>query len=184
MLNEITLYDRQIPYLIKKSPRAKRLRIAVHCNCDVVVTLPHHKTVSDVEMYLKEKAKWISAKLDFFREAKGLKLENQLAGFEENSRKAYNLVLSIIKKFNKKYGLKYKKITIKNHQTKWSSCTKKGNLNFNYRIMFLPRQLAEYIVVHELCHLKELSHSRQYWNLVEKILPNYKETMNELKSNY
>jgi predicted metal-dependent hydrolase len=94
------------------------------------------------------------------------------------------LALKIIKKFNKKYGLKYNTITIKDHKTKWGSCSKKGNLNFNYRIVFLPRRLAEYIVVHELCHLKELSHSRQYWRLVEKTLPNYKDLIRELKNNY
>jgi predicted metal-dependent hydrolase len=66
MIKEITLYNRKISYSIKKSTRAKRLRIAVYCNCDVVVTLPHHKSISDVDSYLREKSKWISEKLDFF----------------------------------------------------------------------------------------------------------------------
>ncbi|HCW31985.1 MAG: zinc-dependent protease [Candidatus Peregrinibacteria bacterium GW2011_GWE2_39_6] len=184
MMTEITLYDRKIPYSIRKSTRAKRLRIAVYYNSDVVVTLPHHKTVSDVEAYLRQKSKWISAKLDYFREAKGIKVKNQSVGFEQNKERAYELALRIIKKFNKVCDLKYKKITIKSHKTKWGSCSKKGNLNFNYRIVFLPLHLAQYIVVHELCHLKELSHGRKYWNLVEKALPNYKNLIRELKNNY
>lgn len=184
MMTEITLYDRKIPYSIRKSTRAKRLRIAVYHNCDVIVTLPHHKSVSDVDAYLKQKSKWISAKLDYFRRAKGIKIKNKSDGFEQNQEEAYKLALRIIKKFNKVYNLKYKKITIKSHKTKWGSCSKKGNLNFNYRIVFLPRHLAEYIVVHELCHLKELSHGRKYWNLVGKTLPNYKNLIHELKHNY
>jgi len=181
---EITLYNRTIPYSIIRSPRAKRLRIAVYCNCDVVVTLPHHRTVSDVEVYLKEKSKWISEKLDYFRTNRSIKIGGKLVNFEENQKEAHKLALRIIKKFNKIYAFKYNKITIKNLRTKWGSCSKKGNLNFNYRIIFLPRHLAEYIVVHELCHLRELSHSRKYWNLVERALPNYKELVKELKRNY
>lgn len=184
MIKEITLYDRKIPYSIRKSTRAKRLRIAVYCNCDVVVTLPHHKTISDIESYLNKKAKWISAKLDHFRKAKGLRLKNRPISFEDNKETASKLVLRIIKKFNKIYDLKYNKITIKDHKTKWGSCSKKGNLNFNYRIVFLPKRLAEYIIVHELCHLKELNHCRQYWNLVKKALPNHQDLIHELKSNY
>lgn len=184
MNKEITLYDRKIPYSIRKSTRARRLRIAVYCNCDVVVTLPHHKTISDVEIYLQKKAKWISGKLDYFREAQGLKLKNKSVSYADNKEDAHKTAMRILKKFNKIYGFKYNKITIKNHKSKWGSCSKKGNLNFNYRITFLPSRLAEYIVVHELCHVAELSHSRKYWNFVERALPNYQELIRELKKNY
>lgn len=184
MKKEITLYDRKISYSIRESSRAKRLRIAVYCDCDVIVTLPHDKTVSDVEIYLEKKAKWLTSKLDFFRKAKGLQVKNKPVGFADNKEEAYKLVVKIIKKFNKIYGFKYNKITIKNHKARWGSCSKKCNLNFNYKIVFLPRRLAEYIVVHELCHLGELSHSRRYWNLVRMGLSNYKMLTNELKSNF
>lgn len=184
MMKEIKLYDRKIPYFIRKSSRAKRLRIAVFCNCEVVVTLPHHQTVSDLDLYLKQKSKWISEKLDFFKTSQALQFKNKSPGLRKNKEEAYKLALRIIKKFNKAHQFKYKKITIKSHKTKWGSCSKKGNLNFNYRIVFLPRHLAEYIVVHELCHLKELSHDRKYWNLVEKALPNYQELISELQKNY
>ena len=184
MIKEINLYDRKIPYSIIKSSRAKRLRIAVYCNLDVVVTLPHQKPTSDAEVYLKEKAKWISEKLDYFRVAKGLQIKDRPVSFEENKEDANKLILRIFKKYNKLYNFKYNKITVKNHQTKWGSCSKKGNLNFNYRIVFLPKRLAEYIVVHELCHLRDLSHGRRYWSLVERALPDYRELVLNLKKNY
>ena len=111
MINEIKFYDRKVPYSITKSSRAKRLRIAVYCNCDVVVTLPHHKNIDDVESYLREKSKWILGKLDFFREAKGLKFNDKSANFEDNKNNAYKLAIKTIKKFNKIYGFKYNKIT-------------------------------------------------------------------------
>lgn len=76
----------------------------------------------------------------------------------------------------------YGRIAIKNHKSRWGSCSKKGNLNFNYRIVALPRHLAEYIVAHELCHLLELNHSPRFWHLVGAMFPDYKKLRAELKA--
>ena len=84
-------------------------------------------------------------------------------------------------KFNKIYKFKYNKINIKNQKTRWGSCSVKGNLNFNYKIALLPEKLAEYIVVHELCHLGEFNHSYKFWKLVEKTIPDYLEIKEDLK---
>jgi predicted metal-dependent hydrolase len=73
------------------------------------------------------------------------------------------------------YTLIYKKVTIKNMSSRWGSCSRKGNLNFNYRLALLPSELADYVIVHELCHLGEFNHSRKFWNLVEKAVPGWRE---------
>ena len=82
---------------------------------------------------------------------------------------------------NKFYGFKYNKINVKNQKTRWGSCSKKGNLNFNYKIALLPQKMADYIVVHELCHLGQFNHSQKFWNLVAKGMPDYLEIRDELK---
>ncbi len=99
--------------------------------------------------------------------------------YKEQTRK---LIAERLVFWNQFYGFTYNKVFIKNQKTRWGSCSKKGNLNFSYRIIFLPQELVDYIVVHELCHLGEFNHSSKFWVLVTKTIPNYKKLKNELKN--
>ncbi|MFA6190292.1 MAG: M48 family metallopeptidase [Candidatus Staskawiczbacteria bacterium] len=83
--------------------------------------------------------------------------------------------------FNKFYGFKVNRIAIKNTSTRWGSCSSRGNLNFNYKIIYLRPALADYLIVHELCHLGELNHSKRFWALVSKTIPDYIIINKELK---
>jgi predicted metal-dependent hydrolase len=83
--------------------------------------------------------------------------------------------------FNQLYNFPIKKVFIRNQKTRWGSCSSRGNLNFNYRLAMLPPRLVDYVVVHELCHLGEFNHSKNFWALVQKTLPNYVELKAELK---
>ena len=83
--------------------------------------------------------------------------------------------------FNAFYGFKIKRIAIKNQSTRWGSCSSLGNLNFNYKIIYLRPELADYLIVHELCHLGELNHSKRFWALVSKTMPKYVNINKELK---
>ena len=86
---------------------------------------------------------------------------------------ARSLVQERIRHFNAHYGFRVGRIFIKNHKSRWGSCSEKGNLNFNYKIALLPVELADYIIVHELCHLREMNHSPSFWRLVEEIMPDH-----------
>jgi predicted metal-dependent hydrolase len=83
------------------------------------------------------------------------------------------LVKQRLEYFNSIYGFTIGKIAIRDQRSRWGSCSRKGNLNFNYRIALIPLHLADYIVVHELCHLKEFNHSKQFWDLVARAVPDH-----------
>ncbi len=98
--------------------------------------------------------------------------------YKEEARK---LVRERVEFFNRIYGFKYNKIFIKNTKSRWGSCSTKRNLNFNYRIVFLPSKLADYLIAHELCHLKEFNHSKRFWGLVSLAVSDFKKLRKELK---
>lgn len=85
--------------------------------------------------------------------------------------------------YSKVIGAKPNKIFIKNQKTLWGSCSSRRNINYNYRIIMAPIEIIDYIVVHELCHLVHMNHSKNYWNTVKSILPDYKERRKWLKAN-
>ena len=75
----------------------------------------------------------------------------------------------------------YRRVSIKDQKTCWGSCSRKGNLNFNYKLLFLPEHLQDYVIVHELAHLVELSHSRRFWAVVAGVLPDWRVRRRELR---
>ena len=81
-----------------------------------------------------------------------------------------------------KIGVTYEHISIRAQKTLWGSCTAEGNLNFNCLLVLLPERVERYVVVHELCHRKEMNHSQKFWREVEKILPDYRELRKQLKN--
>ena len=96
---------------------------------------------------------------------------------------ATNLIKERLEYFNQFYNYKLGRVTIRNQKTRWGSCSKKGNLNFNYKIVLLSPKQADYIIVHELCHLKEFNHSQKFWDLVSTTIPDYKEIRSSLRTN-
>ena len=184
MKRKIILENRRIEYTLKRSSRARRMRLAIYGGGDFVVTIPRGMGLAKAENFIIQKAKWVLEKIKIMRR------KNPNGIFARRSRKeylklksaAYQLARRKVREYNKFYNFKYNKITIRNQKTIWGSCSEKKNLNYNYKIIQLPEKCADYIIVHELCHLKELNHSRRFWSLVEKTIPDYKKRIKELKS--
>jgi predicted metal-dependent hydrolase len=86
-----------------------------------------------------------------------------------------------VEEFNKFYKFSYEKINIRDQKSRWGSCSGKGNLNFNYRVFLLLEKEMDYVIIHEICHLKEMNHSKNFWNIVAQKSPNYKSLRKNLK---
>ncbi|MFA5997679.1 MAG: M48 family metallopeptidase [Candidatus Paceibacterota bacterium] len=183
MLKHIEPQMQKVPYTLKVSARAKRLRLAIYCDGAFVVTAPRGIGEGMIEKYIIQKSQWIIEKLEYFKSISGTVFvrKSNKREYADYKERALVLARARLEYFNTFYNLKFNKVNIKNQKTRWGSCSRKGNLNFNYRIALLPPELADYIIVHELCHLKEFNHSRKFWNLVAQTVPNYLALRKELK---
>jgi len=181
MQKQIKIKNKNIVYKIRQSQRAKRMRLAVYCDGAVVVTQPKNVSINTLEYYIKQKADWLIGKLEFFANLKTTMPPASHQDYLSKKDQVLNLVSVKIEKLNIIYGFKFHKINIKNQKTRWGSCSRKCNLNFNYRIIYLPDKVAEYIIAHELCHLREFNHSQKFWNLVSRSMPNYLDLKRSLK---
>jgi predicted metal-dependent hydrolase len=117
----------------------------------------------------------------FLFKRKSLRTRKKRITPKEESMKAKALVHERLAFFNQHYGYSINKIAIRNQKTRWGSCSSKGNLNFNYKIIYLPPEAQDYLIVHELVHLKEFNHSKRFWDLVLETIPNCKEIGYNLK---
>lgn len=160
------------------------MRLAVYCDGSVVITSPFGVQQSLIEKFLADKKQWVWDKIQFFKsvDSKAIRTFSH-NDYLENKDKALALVHERVQFYNKVYGFSFNKIFIKNQKTRWGSCSCKQNLNLNYKIVFLPQKHRDYIIVHEMCHLKEFNHSRKFWALVEKVFPNYLDIKKELRNN-
>lgn len=178
----IKLHNQKVNYTLKISRRAKRMRLTIYCDGSFVVTKPMGLSENIVEKFIIQKSSWILLKIEYFKQFGVEIFRNDRKKYLTHKEEALTFVEKRIKHFNKIYNLQFNKINIKNQKTRWGSCSKRGNLNFNYKILLLPKHIADYIIVHELCHLKEFNHSYKFWNLVAKAIPSYLDIKKELKN--
>ncbi len=101
--------------------------------------------------------------------------------YAEHKERAREVIHERLSHWNQFYGLTYGRVAIRNTRSRWGSCSTKGNLNFNYKLVFLPEYLIDYVVVHELCHLIEFNHSKTFWDHVARAIPDHRERIASLK---
>lgn len=180
---EIELNQQKIAYELTTSPRARYLRLSVGAGGKLTVILPEKMGLDAVENFMRKKSSWILSKIKLMEKFKPSLLPKiNRKEFFRLKRQAKNLVKQRLDYFNNIYNFSYGRISIRAQKSRWGSCSKKGNLNFNYRVVFLPTPLLDYLIVHELCHTKEFNHSQKFWQLVGQTIPEYKNLRKELKN--
>jgi predicted metal-dependent hydrolase len=142
------------------------------CIVTVPKYIPNFIVLPQVEKFIKSKSEWIKKHIEQSEKKK-------ISEVEDKQKYLYikDELLTLIKQrleyFNHFYGYTYKAVKVKKVSSRWGSCSKKGNLNFNYKLAFLTEEERDYVIVHELCHLGEFNHGINFWNLVSRAVPNH-----------
>lgn len=161
--------------------RRKTIAIQIDREGQVIVRTPYGITKRQVEEFLDEKKDWILQTRQRVEKRKTEQIPISEEVRREGIERAKRIFPERTAYFAKRMGVDYGRITIREQKTRWGSCSSKGNLNFNWKLVLLDPKLLDYVVVHELAHRREMNHSVAFWKVVEAELPDYRERRRRLK---
>ena len=182
-MHSIALDSGVLEYEIAQSVRARRIGLVVHPGGRVMVRLPKRIPETYAHTFVRKHFRWlVRARAKMLHRAPRTLLPRGKRDYAASKVRAIALCLARTAHFNQFYNFSFNRISIKNQSSRWGSCSRKGNLNFSYKLVHLPPELADYIVVHELCHLAHFNHSKDFWNLVAQQIPNHRALRKKLKA--
>ena len=158
----------------------KTLAIQIKEN-EVIVRAPYGVSDAKIQELVLQKEDWINKHLNAKPQEEVEKLTAK--EIEILAKKAIDVIPKRVAYYASKMGVSYQKITIRMQKTRWGSCSSKGNLNFNCLLMLMPQEVIDSVVVHELCHRKEMNHSKKFYEEVLKVYPEYPKWNQWLKEN-
>jgi predicted metal-dependent hydrolase len=178
----INISGQDYEYTLRRKSRVKYLRLSIEHDGSLVLTAPITYPVFLIKQFLTSRFDWIVSGLAKKKANPTiLGIKHSEAEIKNYKKQARQLVGERLKHFNQHYNLKYNRVAIRNQKSRWGSCSSSKNLNFNYRLAIIPLELADYIIVHELCHLREMNHSKTFWSLVSQTIPDHKNIQKKLK---
>jgi predicted metal-dependent hydrolase len=158
---------------VRRSQRARRWRLEVPWGEPARVIVPRHMSDRDVAKVLAEQREWIAA------ERRGqvprLGLDRLEVSESEARLGARELITALAEEEAARIGVTYERLRIGDQRSRWGSCSPRGTLSFNWRLVLAPLEVLDYVLVHELCHLRVLDHSQRFWGLVEEHRPRWRE---------
>jgi predicted metal-dependent hydrolase len=171
-----------IEYQLIRSIR-KTVSISISKEGSVVVRAPQTTSKAFIDKFVLSKKEWINQTIDRIRSRNEQKQRLELTSEEIKQCKtlAKKYLTERMDHFSKIMNVTYKDIKINSAHTRWGSCNAKGSISFTYRLILVPLPLIDYVVVHELAHLKEMNHSKKFWKTVDDILPDYKASKRKLQ---
>ena len=177
----------ELPANLIKSNR-RTVSIIVKPGGEIILRAPKRMPNPMILSFVNEKESWIVKtylKQSQIRQApaKEEKSHQTLALEKRYRDAAKDYIPKRVEYYHQFTGGRYTKITIRDQKTRWGSCSSNGTLSFSFRLMMAPPRVLDYVVVHELCHLTHMNHSKEFWNMVQTILPDYKEHRKWLKEN-
>ena len=175
-----------LPYTVRKSNR-KTYSISIDEEGNIIFRVPLRASNKQIMQLAEEKSHWIITHYLEIRAKKNSRPHSDLSAVQrsalENRYKeaARTYIPKRVAYYNAMTGGSYSRISIRDQKTRWGSCSSKGTLSFNWRLMLAPPSILDYVVVHELCHLTHMNHSPAFWQAVEAVYPDYKNARKWLK---
>ena len=184
-INEIKMevQGRIIPIQVIRSDR-KSIGLEIRQDTSVIARVPYRLSDKGLETFLEKHTEWIlckrklAGKRQDYRRFTNAPPFSQLTAKEREQIK--EKIAARVKYYCEVMGVTVGRITIRNQKTRWGSCSSKGNVNFNYQLYYLPEKLLDYVVVHELAHLRHMNHSSLFWTEVGRYFPDFQECRKQL----
>lgn len=176
----------ELPYTLIRS-RRKSCAISIDTDCRITVRVPMRTSEKDIRRLLIDKRIWIITKyLEAQRQQQSPPVSNLTDTQRAALQKRYidaakDYFPKRVAYFSQFTGGSYNRITVRDQKTRWGSCSAKGTLSFNWRLMLAPPSIPDYVIVHELCHLTYMNHSAAFWKKVESVYPDYRTARKWLK---
>ena len=167
-------------YKIIRSKR-KTISIRVKPDLSVEIRAPYSAGKNVIEEILKKHSAWVEKSIERQRSNPPVAYNPTKEEIQKLKAKTREIVLPLVEKYESIMDVAHTKISFTSAKRVFGSCTAKRHLNFSFRLALYPNKAIEYVVVHELCHMKEMNHSKRFWAEVEKILPDYKARRELLK---
>lgn len=174
-----------IEYELRRSVR-KTIALEIREDGSLLVRAPKNCEKSRIDAFIREKEAWIREKSEAQKrrernaEDAPQLTEAQRQLYREKSREVFEQKAAYYARI---MDVSYERIAIRDQKTRWGSCSAKKNLNFNWRLILAPAGVLDYVVVHELAHLREMNHSARFWAVVEGTMPDYRKYRNWLREN-
>ena len=163
--------------LLVRSSR-KTLAVQIRADGTVIARAPLRMPKDRILYFLSEKASWIRMQQGKMQERENMRQQARIhldaAQEKELRERAKSVLAQRTAYFARQVGVTYGRITVRDQKTRWGSCSQTGNLNFNFRLILAPLEVLDYVVVHELCHRRQMNHSAQFWQEVVQVLPDYR----------
>lgn len=176
--------DVKLPeFTLRRNRRSKSIRITVVSGGEVFVSAPFGLPYEKILSFVEKHREWIRDKVGKYKKfpKKNLSKSDEKKLYKKYKAEAFQFTKKKVDFWNSLYKFSFKKISIRNSKTRWGSCSSKGTLSFNYKILFLPAHVSDYLVIHELCHIKEKNHGPAFWSLVALKCPEFRKTRAQLR---
>lgn len=168
---------------IVKSKR-KTFSLEIKPDLEIICRAPLGASEKEINTFIDNHKQWLEKNIKKAEQraaqaAHTLILSDAEINLLKAQAKAY--IPKRVEFFANQMGIEYGSVTVRMQKTRWGSCSSKGNLSFNCLLMLTSDYITDYVIVHELCHIKEMNHSKKFWSQVENVLPDYRKRRDELK---